>query len=254
MPTTIELTKFMRYIFILAITILFTGCNSERETHIYFSQGRIIVDSTGQGNNFLPFDQSDNGAYYPVYYLGKQTDTLFLGHRPISMVSNEELENQYDSARNWSSTADMKIDVHVDTTMNVGHDIVYSHFSEGNETEIVDSTKSVKAFTVFITNLSDSLVMMGSHNFVGYLTREVQDRDGNWNEVEHRLTGLCGTAKRSLILEPNDVIVAKLLRYQGDAKFPCRLKLSIKFANVDAYKTYSNVYMDYFNKDVALQK
>jgi hypothetical protein len=251
MPATIELTKLMRHNFILATAILFAACNSGGETHTYFSQGRVIVDSTGQGKEFLAFDQNDNGAYYPVYYLGRQADTLFLGRQPISMFTNGEPEHKYDTAKNWNSTVDMKIDIVVDTTLNAGHDVIYSHFADDNESEIIDSTKSIKAYTIFITNLSDSLVMLGSHNFVGYLTREVQDKDGSWNEVDHRLTGLCGTAKRSLILEPNDVMVAKLLRYHGDTKYLCRLKLSIKFANVDAYRTYSNVYMDYFDKDVA---
>jgi len=250
MPMTIELTKFMRYSFMLAINILFAACNSDREAHTFFSQGRVIVDSTAQGNEFLPFDQGDNGAYYPVYYLGKQTDTLFLGHRPISMFSTEELENRYDSARNWNSPADMNIDVRVDTSMNGGHDIIYSHFSEDNEREIIDSTKSIKAFTVFIANMSDSLVMMGSHNFVGYLTREVLGIDGKWIEVEHRLTDLCGAAKRSLILEPGAIMVAKLLRYKGDTKFSCRLKLSMKYGSVEAYKTYSNIYVDYFDNGI----
>jgi hypothetical protein len=247
MPLRLERNRFMRYSFLLVIGLLFTKCSPDKEAHLYFNQGRVIVDSTAQGKEFLRFDQDDSGAYYPVYYLGKQTDTLFLGRRPISMFSNEELENRYDSAKNWNSTVDMKIDVLVDTAMSVGHDIIYSHFSENNEGEIIDSTKSIKAFTVFITNMSDSLVMMGSHNFVGYLTREVQDKDGNWIEIEHRLTDLCGTAKRSLILEPNDIMVAKRLRYQGDTKFSCRLKLSMIFGNIEAYRTYSNEYMDYFD-------
>jgi hypothetical protein len=243
MLAIVELIGIMRYSFIL-ITILFAACHSGREANTYFYQGRVVVDSADQGNDFLPFDEDDNGAYYPVYYIGKQTDTLFLAHRPISMFTNEELENQYDFARNWNSTADMKIGIHVDTTINVGHDIVY--FQE-KETKVVDSTKSIKAFIVFITNLSDSLVMMGSHNFVGYLTREVQDKDGNWIEIERPLTDLCGTAKRSLILQPSDIMVAKLLRYEGDTKALCRLKASIKFGNAEAYRTYSNEYMDYFN-------
>jgi hypothetical protein len=250
MSIRIERNKFMRYSLLLTIGLLFTKCGSDKEAHLYFNEGRVIVDSTTQGKEFLSFDPDDSGAYYPVYYLGKPTDTVFLGRRPISMFSNEELENRYDSAKNWNSTADMKINILVDTAMNVGHEIIYSHFSDNGEREIIDSAKSMKAFTIFITNMSDSLVLIGSHNFVGYLTREVQDKDGNWIEIEHRLTDLCGTAKRSLVLEPNDIIVAKLLRYQGDTMFLFRLKLSIKFGNVEAYRTYSNEYSDYFDMDL----
>ena len=163
------------------------------------------------------------------------------------MFSNEELESRYDTATNWNSTHDLDIEVFVDTTMNVGHEFIYSHFSADDGRKILDSMKSIKAFPIFITNMSDSLVMMGSHNFVGYLTREVKDQNGKWIEVEHRMTDLCGTAKRSLILEPGDVMVAKNLRYKGVDRFSFRLRLSMKFGNVEAYRTYSNVFEDFFD-------
>ena len=244
---------FIRYSFIVTIALLFTACASDNEAYVYSSHGRVIVDSTGQGKVFLPFDQADNGAYYPVYYIGKQTDTLFLGQQPISMYSNGELEDRYDSAKNWNSAGDLQIEVFVDTAVNVGHDIRYSHFSDGDESETLDSTRSIKSFNVLITNMSDSLVMMGTHNFVGYLTREVKDKDGNWIELEHRLTDLCGTAKRSLVLEPRDFMLARLLRYNGDDKFLFRLKLSMKFGYVEAYRTYSNIYEDFFDASIVYE-
>src|SRR5690349_6984050 len=108
----------------------------------------------------------------------------------------------------------MDMEIFVDTTMNVGHEIRYSHLEDIQEAG-VDSTSCIKAFAIFITNRSDSLVMLGTHNFVRYLTREVQDHNGNWVEVEHHQTDLCGTDKRSLILEPDHVMVAKVLRYEG---------------------------------------
>lgn len=233
----------------LVIVMVVTKCTTDKEVQFYSNQGRVIVDSSARGKEFLPIGQDDNGAYYPVYYLGRQLDTLSLGRQPISMFSTTELDNRYDSARNWNSMADLDIEVFVDTTMALGHNITYSHYSDDNERAIIDSVKSVKSFPVFITNKSDSLIMLGSHNFVGYLTREVQDKDGEWIEIEHTQTDLCGTVKRSLIMEPGDVMVAKLLRYKGDTKVSSRLKLNIKFGKVEAYKTYSNIYEEFFDLD-----
>ena len=212
---------------------------------IYSNHGRIVVDSAAPGKKFLSFD-SRNGAYYPVYYVGKHTDTLFLGPQPISEYTNDALEKRYETATNWKSLNGMELEIFVDTTMNLGYDIRYSHFSADIQEAVVDSTSSIKAFAIFITNRSDSLVMLGTHNFVRYLTREVQDQNGNWVEVEHHQTDLCGTYKRSLVLEPGHVMVAKVLRYDGDFKIPCRLKLSMTFGDL-TYRAYSNVFEDYFD-------
>lgn len=240
----------MRWAFIFSIAILLTQCGPDKDVLTYSANGRVVVDSATQGEEFLPFDHFNNNAYYPVYYIGQQQDTFCLGRRPISMASSEELDNKYNSATNWS-TRDFSIDVFVDTTMNVGYEIIYSHLAEDGEMEIVDSTKSIKAFAMFITNTSDSLVMLGTHNFVRCVTREVLDQDGNWIEVERRLTDLSVTAKRRLVLEPGDILIGKVLRYSGgDTKFPCRLKLSVKFGDLEAYRTYSNIFEDYVDMEL----
>jgi hypothetical protein len=237
----------MRNYLLYTIALVSAQCNPDRDARIYSYLGRTIIDSIATGTEFYSFDRLDNGAYYPVYYIGKQADSLFLGREPISMFKDYELESKYDTARNWNRFSTLNIMVFVDTTMHSGYEISYTHFSEERQMDIPDSTKSIKSFVLFITNLSDSLVFLGTHNFVGYVTREVQDQNGNWIEVEQRFTGLCATAKRDLILEPGDIIVAKLLRYKGDARHLCRLKLSFKFGDEVAYTTYSNVFEDYFD-------
>jgi hypothetical protein len=237
----------MRHYLLYVIAVVSTQCTPSKVADVYSHRGRTIVDSMATGNEFYSFDPLHNDAYYPVYYIGKQADTLYLGPDPVSMYKDHDLEIKYDTAKNWNRFSTMNIGVFVDTIMHSGHPISYSHYSAERQMDITDSTQSIKSFIVFITNMSDSLVSPGTHNFARHLTHEVQDQNGNWIEVEQLVTGLCATAKRNLILGPDHIMVAKVLRYKGDARHLCRLKLSFKFGDVAAYTTYSNIFEDYFD-------
>jgi len=78
----------------------------------------------------------------------------------------------------------MDIDVFLDTTMNVGT-IIYSHFSEDHDRKFLIRLGRLRLSQFSLQTGRIPLVMMGSR---GYLRKEVQNQDGKWIEVEHRLT------------------------------------------------------------------
>jgi len=220
------------------------ACNSGKKENAVNIQwhGKItLVDSTTIADDLLDFN--DTAAYYPLYYIGKMHDTIYLGHKPVSMYANEALYAKYDHANNWAMSAARNMSIVVDTSLAVAHTTDFSHLEEDNQTVTLDSTKNYAAFPVFITNLSDSLLNIGNHNFVHWTIREAKNKSGQWHSIENRITDLCGTAKRELVLEPGDIAVAKLLRYKGKFKTECRLKFNWRNATV-----YSNSFFDYIDE------
>jgi hypothetical protein len=136
-------------ILLVSSLVFMLSCTAHNEPQRYSIQGLLIVDSVSEGTEFSSYQKNNQNAYYPVYYLGKQIDTIFLGHQPISMYSNEELEARYDTAKNWNSLKDMNIQILVDTNTNAGHDVIFLHYPDDVDAEIVvDSIQSKKAFGV----------------------------------------------------------------------------------------------------------
>lgn len=221
---------------------IFISCDpSIEQVNIQSNERLTIIDSTALGIELMEFDSIHSAAFYPVYYVGEVNDTVVLGRRPVSMFYNEERDSKYDSARNWAALTGRNMRIFVDTSLNLTHKSYFSHYNDEDE-EFVDSVKYHSAFPVLITNLSDSLILVGSHNIIRWMVREAKDENGRWIEIEKRITDLCGTAKRDIVIEPGHILVAKLLRYKGSYNAECRLKF--KFGNEVVYSNTFNDWVD----------
>jgi len=185
-------------------------------------------------------------AFYPVYFIGEQLDTFHLGAQPISMFSNKLLEDKYRSIINWTFPDQAKMRIRVDTHFDLTHQVSSYHSNtESSDEQKVESIKNHKAFPVFIYNDSDSIFSVGSHNAVGYLIREAKNRQGQWAPLESPTRYYCGTNKRDLVLEPKQVLIAKLIRHQGAYKTECRLKFT-KWG----HSIYSNPFVDFIDENL----
>lgn len=218
------------------------------EINIQSNDQVVLFDSTNLAMDAIQFDSRGMTAFYPVHYLGKPADTILLGHRPVSSLYDEERDAKYDTARNWASITAENMNILVDTSLEISHKSYFSHFGD-NMQEKVDSAAYYKAFPIFIMNRSDSLLLVGSHSMVRWMTREVKDHNGQWIEIEKPIRDLCGTARRDIIIDPGNILIAKLIRYKGDELVECRLKYKYGKQVV-----YSNVFIDYIYSDQALEK
>ncbi len=237
----------------LSIGLLFTSCNyNNKEVNVFKGNGIIVIDSASRGIELVTISGKDKQiSSYPVYYIGSKADTISLGRKPISMFTDEKSARKYDTAKNWNSIKSMDISIYVDTIIHLSNNVDFTHFDNADaDHEILDSVRFYKAFPVFIENKSDSLISVGTHNFVNYLTREVKNENGNWIEIESADRGaLDGTAKRHLVIEPNHILIAKMSRYKGDMRAECRLKFNISWGGANEYVTYSNVFIDNIMKE-----
>ena len=229
---------------LLMMAVLISCRQKIEQVNIQSHQNLTLIDSTAGEGELMPFDPHRRMAFYPVYYLGEPADTIELSHRPVSMFYDEKRDGKYYQARNWAAYTDKNMSIRVDTSFHISYESYFAHSEEKTGNEIIDSTKYYKAFPVFIVNHSDSLLMPGRHNLVSKMTREAMDENGHWVEIEQKTSFFCGTFKRDLVIDPKNILVAKLVRYQGDTKVKFRLKFM--FLN---QCVYSNVFTDYFDKD-----
>jgi len=195
---------------LLLITIPLLACSRVKPLNIQVNNGLTLIDSTSVEKKISLSETSDNEGYYPVYYIGPDNDTIILG-KPISMFSNPKEDSIYYTAKNWESPKNMKISLTIDTNMTVAYEAVHSYFDE-NDKRVLDSVKKSAAYILIIKNNSDSLVRLGSHNIVGYLTKEIKNSDGNWIQIEKPVNYYCGTAKRQLVVKPQHILIAKIIK------------------------------------------
>lgn len=224
------------------MAIGFIGCNNVGDSiTIQANRNITVVDSSAQTENLWKYDPTERYGYYPIYYIGKPTDTICLGQEKISGYSYGQKD--YSKAKNYTLADSTKLKIYVDTSFSLAHTVYYSHYAEKEDKRIVDSTKSFKTFIVFVHNQCDSLISVGIFSELGHTVRQVKDEQGNWKDIEAPIRYFCGTGARDIIIEPGQMLVAKLLRYNGDYKAECRLKYSRGKSTV-----YSNTFTDYIDK------
>ena len=229
----------------LVITILIgalLSCNNKEANLTIQSNGRIvIVDSSGRTNNLWAYQSNERYGYYPIYYIGNQKDTIRLGPRKIPGRIPSQAD--YYSSKNIACADSSKLSLTVDTSFSLTHTDYYSHYSATTGKEIVDSTKQFKSFPIFVRNLCDSVMLLGRFSEVAYMIRQAKDEQGNWVDIEVPIRYSCGTGARHIALEPDQTIIAMLIRYKGDFKTTCRLKFSNWKGTI-----YSNTFTDYIDE------
>lgn len=224
--------------FSCVVTALVSCDRVSQEVKVPSHRKIFLIDSTSLIDKLL-WNPYERYAYYPVYYIGEPSDTIILPHHPVSIYYDEERDSKYRSARNWAKLTSKNMSIFVDTS--VRRDLK-SYFAHYRPEQIVDSI-CYSAFPVVITNLSDSLLWLGTHDMVYWMVREVKDENGHRVESQKLIKGLCGTNIRKIVIDPKNILVAKLLRCQGTFKTKCRLKY--KFGD---QVVYSNEFEDWVDK------
>ncbi|MDJ1503039.1 hypothetical protein [Xanthocytophaga agilis] len=203
------------------------------------SNNHTLIDSTNQTNHLFTYTSAKAMAYYPVFYIGIRSDTLNLPHNPVSGFASWNEQSKYEKSSYWSFADTTKMQIKVDTTFDLGYKKYFGEYTE-NGVFITDSICNYKAFPIFIYNTSDSIFSVGIRNAVGNLVREIYTLSGQWVPLEKPIDYFCATYSRDLVIEPNNILVAKLLRYEGEVKALFRLKYMYHQSIV-----YSNTFEDY---------
>lgn len=232
----------MRAVLFGLTALIFISCNNETIFPSIQSNGQIVViDSSGQTGSLLTYDSNERSGYYPIYYIGEPVDTICIGPKQISGSSYRQKD--YTNYKNFTWADSEKMKITVDTSLSLTHKIHYTHYSEEQDKEILDSTKSLKSYAIFVNNLCDSLISIGNFSELGYTVRQAKNEKGDWVDIETPIRYYCGTGARYIVIEPKEMIVAMLPRYKGDFKTECRLR----FMRWE-HSVYSNIFTDYIDK------
>ncbi|WP_373553653.1 hypothetical protein [Haliscomenobacter sp.] len=203
----------------------------------------VLIDSTALVKKFYFYSLENKMAYYPIFYIGEATDSFVLRQYPIPRHRGAQ-PRDYGPLRNWAMSFEKLLTIFVDTAMDLAHRSAYGHFSKYPDNDpILDSIRHYSAFPIIVKNHSDSLIQMGIFSEMWRTVRQAQNPAGEWVDIENLLEYACGTGHRDIVLEPGWVLVAKLMRYQGDYKTLCRLKLRSRGNWV-----YSNTFVDWIDK------
>ena len=228
-------------IFVLNLLII-TSCNNETSMCSIHRFGQtVIIDSSELTENLWTYDSKNRLGYFPIYYIGKAVDTIYLGKRKIPRTCYGQKD--YSKYKNFTIADSNKMKIIVDTSFSLTYNDYFYHNSERQEKEIIDSTKPYNCYAIFVTNQCDSPIFVGNFSELGYTVRQAKNELGIWVDIETPMRYFCGTGARKIVIEPNELIVALLPRYKGDYKTECRLRF------MDwKYSIYSNVFTDYIDK------
>lgn len=236
--------------FPLLLCILLEGKEPHKAVlNVQRSGDLVLVDSTALTKRFYFYTSENTKAYYPIFYIGEASDSFVLRQDPIPRHWGAQ-PRDYSPLRNWAMSFENLLTIFVDTSINLALRSASGHFSKyPNHDPIWDSIRHYSAFPVIVRNRSDSLIQLGIFSELWYTVRQAQNPAGEWVDIEELMEYACGTGHRDIVLEPGWVLVAKLMRYQGDYRALCRLKLVCR-----GNKVYSNTFVDWIDKKRLTEK
>jgi hypothetical protein len=181
---------------------------------------------------YKAYDKEDGG--YPIYYIGKVEDTIAIG-RHYSLNRTNKPNIPPDCCIRFISSE--KMTMIVDTTVKTSIEMQY----DDQENKIVN----YQAYLLYIRNISDTAIWLGSTFFLPYLYQEVQNKRGEWVKINKMVSEMdyCGTGQPHIVLKPQQIILAKVARYYGDTLAKCRLAMHYNRQTV-----YSNIFIDRIEK------
>ncbi|MFY7936746.1 MAG: hypothetical protein ACOVOQ_05180 [Flavobacterium sp.] len=233
--------------YLLFILLGFLSCNGEETSPNIQTNGTLtLIDSSALTTNSVTYQPTDIQAYYPIFFIGKPSDTIILGKEPISthLLNHKRLIGK--PCNYYPDSNDMSIEV--DTSFKLSNKVFYKHYSESNQTLLTDSILSYLSYPIFIRNLSDSVLFIGNFNCIENLVRQAQNRNNVWVDIEVPIDYQCSTGQGSIYLESGEILIAKLNRYNADFKTNCRLKYQKKGKII-----YSNTFIDFVDSRLFLE-
>ncbi len=230
----------MKNIIIIVVIILFLfNCkHKEIPLNIQTNGQLTLIDSSELTENLITYLAAQNQGYYPIHYKGQSSDTIRLRKRRIPRYGYADK----DYGDRFRSADSSRMTILVDTLFDLTHTAYYEHYPMDSYKIITDSVVNYKAYPVLVKNISDSLLFVGDCYEWDNIVRQVKTKKGIWKDIEVPGRFWCGMGCKSIVLEPNQIMIAKLLRYKGDTIVECRLKYTVWKNTI-----YSNMFYEHLN-------
>lgn len=218
---------------IFGIIIGLCSCkNKNRDKEIFNFKTPIIQDILTPKRIERSTAWLQVGNYNPLY-IGQRTDSIY-----VSYKLNLNKYSLYDNGRsNYKGPDSAGILLVIDTT-NVISD--YSMIWEDDGRML--STKSFKAFPVFVVNTTKDTLSIGYGDHLPIIMEAIDDK-GSWRPIEEPYMYMCGTGLNRIILPPNEIVVTSAPVNKGKIKTKLRLRYN-KILSQEFYGTINPTQFD----------
>ena len=232
-----------------SFVLVLLRCNTDPDSqpNVQSNGKLVLVDSSGVKAKLHLYQTNFRMGYYPIYYLGEIDDTIRLGKHLIPR--HEVGAKNYNRSQDYVIPGPNHMRIFVDTAFSLSHTVNYEHFDQKQEKTVLDSIISYQAIPIFVYNRSKQNIAVGWSNSLGYVVMQAKNKKGQWSDIEQPMDYYCVTGARLLIIEPNQMIVAKLIKHEGSIRAICRLK----FANFNGV-VYSNTFTDNIDEQQLTEK
>ncbi|WP_461789150.1 hypothetical protein [Pedobacter sp.] len=226
--------------------IAIVGCISCRKPfNVQHFHETVFIDSVSLDTTLKPRKKDTQIRYYPVYYTGPLQDTIHLGEK---LPSHGENKNFQDFVLRSLD----EVTLTVDTSIKLNNLTIFESYRTGDDTfaKRVDSIIKEPAYAIILQNRSDSTLFLGHFNYLRSIVMQYQDKSGKWKDVEKAAFAYdtCLTFAKNIVVGPKQILVAKLIEYEGNFAPLCRLKLM----NFDQ-TCYSNTFHFKLDKSIINQ-
>lgn len=247
-------SKFSPILLFLVMTYILEGCSGKRvEINIQTNGKMVLIDSTSVVGELLPYSQHDVSAYYPVFYIGETKDTIRLENDKVTPFNFKA--KSYENHEPFTYATKEKLQIQIDTSVHLSYkDIYRSHPRDSvylRKRKEVDIVRQFQSYPILIYNSSDSLISVGTFCALSDFIRQAKNEKGVWIDIETPTYYMCGTLARDIVIEPKQLLVAKLIRFKGDVRTECRLKFK-RWREIKP--VYSNTFLDYVDKRQLVQQ
>ena len=216
--------------------MLLQDCMTRKTTGQVNNPALGVIDHASKKGHFLTYDSFHRTPHYYVYYNGKASGKMRLSKEPIYP--------NYPYAETALDNCLSGIKIQVDTSVNVNDVLEHSHWDKNSNKKITDSLEFVKAFPIYISNISDSGIFIGLNDNLR-LSLRAKDPQGQWHDIEIDYRLKCGMGARKIVIKPKEVLVSKVRRYKGNFRTECKIVL---YSGSDS-EFSSNSYFDYINEN-----
>lgn len=230
---------------LLIFLTVIVGCLSCRKPLNVQHYGQItLIDSTSLDTTLSPAKRNPrlNYGYYPFYYIGPIEDTIRL---KVAVNSHGDTEKITERVLRKLD----QVTIIVDTSIKLTHVNIFYRYLE-NGTKQPDSVVKSAAYAILLKNNSDSTLYLGNFNHLRSMVMQYQNELGEWRDAEKAAFTYapCLTGTIDILVGPKQILVAKLIRYEGYFSPLCRLKLM----NFDQ-TCYSNTFHFKLDKSIINQ-
>lgn len=212
----------MKQLLVVSLVIILFVCCNNGKLNIQLMDGMTVIDSIPKSDTLDDIIAGESGRFFPIFYIGKRTDTITLNKEPVfqqsQILTGCEAEPIIDTPFTSQCTTFNGISLKVFDKPYLGHTIKFIHYNAFS-TPTVDSVRTIKTLPLFLFNGSGkpfNLCEISKFVLQVKLNKSWKDAyvHNNW----------CRQNEEHILIPADNLIVAKYPCYNGDSVMICRIK------------------------------